>query len=149
MPQVLKYYAMRTPHSVNLTPVRIINYWAQDDRFIVESYGTGASVLVSFPTRSEIEAIFQIFERNHNQSKISTKSDPIKVFVGHGRDQQWRDLKDHLHDLHGLEVIAYEIGPRAGRSVKEVLQDMLNQSSFAVLVLTAEDQHADGEFHAR
>ena len=34
-------------------------------------------------------------------------------------------------------------------SVKEVLQAMLNASAFALLVLTAEDLHADGEYHAR
>jgi predicted nucleotide-binding protein len=45
--------------------------------------------------------------------------------------------------------IAYEIGPRAGLSIKEVLEDMLNKSSFALLVLTGEDEHADGEIHAR
>ena len=59
---------------------------------------------------------------------------------------QWRDLKDHLHDQHGLEVIAYEIGPRAGLSVKDVLEGMLNASSFALLVLTGEDQNIDGEW---
>lgn len=73
----------------------------------------------------------------------------IEVFVGHGRDPQWRDLKDHLQDQHGIKVVAYEIGPRAGLSVKEVLEKMLRQSSFALLVLTGEDIHTDGENHAR
>jgi predicted nucleotide-binding protein len=41
------------------------------------------------------------------------------------------------------------MGPRAGLSVKEVLQKMLFESSFAVLILTGEDIHADGEVHAR
>lgn len=54
-----------------------------------------------------------------------------------------------MHDQHGLEVVAYEIGPRAGLSVKDVLDAMLNASSFALLVLTGEDQNVDGEWHAR
>jgi predicted nucleotide-binding protein len=41
------------------------------------------------------------------------------------------------------------MGPRAGLSVKEVLQKMLSESSFATLVLTGEDIHSDGETHAR
>jgi hypothetical protein len=73
----------------------------------------------------------------------------LRVFVGHGRDPQWRDLKDHLQDQHGLTVVVYEIGPRAGLSVKEVLERMLKESSFALLVLTGEDVHTDGEAHAR
>jgi hypothetical protein len=24
-----------------------------------------------------------------------------KIFIGHGGSDQWRDLKDHLHDHHG------------------------------------------------
>jgi predicted nucleotide-binding protein len=73
----------------------------------------------------------------------------INIFIGHGRDKQWRLLRDHFQDQHGLGVTAYEMGPRAGLSVKEVLQKMLSQSSFAVLVLTGEDIHKDGEVHAR
>jgi hypothetical protein len=122
---------------------------AQGKCLEIDGIHNRASVGVGFPTRSDIEAVFQVFERNLDRSKIMIESEPIKVFIGHGRDQQWRDLKDHLHDLHGFEVVAYEIGPRAGLSVKEVLECMLNRSSFALLVLTGEDQHADGELHAR
>ena len=46
-------------------------------------------------------------------------------------------------------MVAYEVGPRAGFSVKQVVKKMLDQSSFALLVLTAEDIHNDGEQHAR
>lgn len=108
-----------------------------------------AYVHAAFPNRSDIEAIFNVFEKHVDSSRIVVETDPIKVFIGHGRGSQWRDLKDHLHDQHGLEVVAYEIGPRAGRSVKEVLEGMLTDSSFALLVLTGEDQHADGQLHAR
>lgn len=73
----------------------------------------------------------------------------INIFIGHGRDPQWLLLKDHLQNQHGLGITAYEMGPRAGLSVKEVLQKMLSESSFAALVLTGEDIHSDGEKHAR
>ena len=106
-------------------------------------------VQVASSSRSEIEAIFNVFEKNLDKSKIVVELDPVKVFIGHGHDSQWRDLKDHLHDHHGLEVVAYEIGPRAGLSVKDVLEGMLNASSFALLVLTGEDQNVYGEWYAR
>lgn len=110
-------------------------------------------VLVESPSRQFIEAVFHVFEKNLTrgalpESPLVTETQP-SIFIGHGRDSQWRDLKDHLHEKHGLSVEAYEIGPRAGMSVKEVLQQMLEDSSFAVLVLTAEDMHTDGEWHAR
>jgi len=89
-----------------------------------------------------------IFEKNLDRSRIKSEEKPIRIFIGHGRDNQWRDLKDHLRDQQGFDVTAYEIGPRAGLSVKEVLESML-ESSFAFLVLTGEDIHQDGEMHAR
>jgi len=123
---------------------------AQDNSLFIRTEGVSATyVSVGFPTRAQIESVFQVFERNMDKSKIVSESDPVRIFIGHGHDQEWRDLKDHLHEQHGFEVVAYEIGPRAGLSVKEVLQKMLNKSSFAFLVLTGEDLHADGELHAR
>lgn len=106
-------------------------------------------VHVEFPERSKIESIFQVFERNLDESKIVTEPEPLTIFIGHGHDPQWRDLKDHLHEKHGLNVIAYEIGPRAGKSIKDVLEEMLDESSFALLVLTGEDININGELHAR
>ena len=106
-------------------------------------------VYVKFPERSRIELIFQVFERNLDESKIITEPGPLTIFIGHGHDPQWRDLKDHLHEKHDFNVSAYEMGPRAGKSIKDVLEEMLEESSFALLVLTGEDMHTNGELHAR
>ncbi len=104
---------------------------------------------VQLPTRGDIQAVFEVLDRNVEKSKVCPQKETVRVFIGHGRNSQWRDLRDHLRDMHDIEVDAYEIGPRAGQSVKEVLQGMLSRSSFALLVLTGEDLHADGEAHAR
>ena len=85
-------------------------------------------------------------ERVQVETRVQSQ---INVFVGHGRDLQWRVLKDHLQEQHLMRVTAYEVGPRAGLSVKEVLGKMLAECSFALLVLTGEDISRDGEVHAR
>ncbi len=121
----------------------------QGNRLIIYPHAKWVRVGVSFPTRSMIESVFNIFDKYADQSKVAQDTIPTTIFIGHGQDSQWRDLKDHLHDQHRYEVVAYEIGPRAGLSVKEVLKDMLTKSSMAFLVLTGEDTHADGEVHAR
>jgi predicted nucleotide-binding protein len=123
-------------------------------RFKFEMFGYSKKegriqVSVISKNSQEIDSIFQIFERDVEVSKIIAVKDPVKVFIGHSHDDQWRLLKDHLHDLHRYEVIAYEIGPRAGLSVKEVLEKMLNDSSIAFLVLTGEDITNYGEVYAR
>jgi hypothetical protein len=116
-------------------------------RFIIESSGSGVRILIESPNKEEIEEVFQIFERD--LEKYTLPPEPPKVFIGHGNDPQWKLLKDHLHDQHKIEVLAYEIAPRAGISVKEVLEKLLNSSSIAFLVLTGEDIKNYDELHAR
>jgi predicted nucleotide-binding protein len=80
---------------------------------------------------------------------VPPKPTPPLIFIGHGHDPAWRDLKDHLQDQHGYDVEAFESGARAGHTARDVLESMMVRSSFALIVLTAEDQMADGEYHAR
>lgn len=72
-----------------------------------------------------------------------------KIFIGHGGSEQWRDLKDHLHDHHGYEIAAYETGSRAGHTIRDIIAEMLKTSSFAILVMTGEDAMEDGTVRAR
>jgi len=109
-------------------------------------------ILVRMPRRSEVERVFEVFEANAGRFRLPEppKSTPKpKIFIGHGRDAQWKELKDHLHEKQGLDVQAYEIGARAALTVKEVLDEMLTSSSFALLVFTGEDQDKEGRLHAR
>jgi predicted nucleotide-binding protein len=112
-----------------------------------------AEVSVKAPTKSEIEAVFDIFERNLDQSRLSVQPESVKeapvVFIGHGRSAAWRDLKDHLQDKHGIQIEAYETGARAGHTIRDILEEMIERSSFAVLVMTAEDEQGDGGMRAR
>jgi predicted nucleotide-binding protein len=110
-------------------------------------------VTVQTRERRDIERVFDVFERHLAESQVPVppppEQPPPTVFIGHGRNQQWRDLKDHLHDQHGYVVVAYEVGARAGHAIRDILTEMLEGSSFAVLVMTAEDETAEGEFRAR
>lgn len=72
-----------------------------------------------------------------------------KIFIGHGGSMQWRDLKDHLQDKHGFNVLAYETGSRAGHTIRDIIAEMLENSSFAILVMTGEDVMEDGTVMAR
>lgn len=111
-----------------------------------------SDVSVGAPSRSEVERVFEVFEQQLPSSKIvppvSKEIAPV-VFIGHGRSNQWKELKDHLHEKHNYKVEAYEIGARAGHAVRDILQEMLRKSSFAILVLTGEDKLADGPLMAR
>ena len=110
---------------------------------------------VKLPERYKIEKVFEILESNYSNYQIPEKQlvneikSQLKIFIGHGRNKQWRDLKDHLQDKHNFEVISYETGARAGYTITEVLEEMSSRASFALLVLTAEDSGIDGNIRAR
>lgn len=71
------------------------------------------------------------------------------IFIGHGHSDQWKVLKDFLSERLGLEWEEFNRESPAGISTSERLQELLDKSAFAFLVLTAEDQDAGGDMHAR
>lgn len=121
----------------------------------LQAFPRSVQVSVGAPSRHEIEAVFAIFEQAFERCRLPKLPDPPRedvrpvVFIGHGRSPLWRDVKDHLHEKHGYQVSAYEIGARAGHAVRDVLEEMLAKSSFALLLMTAEDEMADGQIRAR
>ena len=72
-----------------------------------------------------------------------------RVFIGHGHSLLWSTLKDFLVDRLRLPFEEFNREPTAGLSTKERLEQMLNDTGFALLVHTAEDEHSDGTQHAR
>ena len=118
------------------------------------AFNLTSDVTITSNDRSIIETVFQIFDSEENSCRLepleeeSTVNPPV-VFIGHGHDLQWRELKDHLQDKHNFEVDAYEVGARAGHSVRDIIQEMLDKSSIALLVMTAEDCMEDGTMRAR
>jgi len=71
------------------------------------------------------------------------------VFIGHGRSHLWARVKTYLEDELGLATIAYESESRIGDSIVPVLEKMLDQATFALLLLTAEDDGTVGGKRAR
>lgn len=113
------------------------------------------AVRVQAQSRGAIERVLIVFDDLVEKTRAPeppppTPPPPPRVFIGHGgRSTAWSDLKNHLQDQHGYDVEAYETGARAGHTIRNILETMLTSSSFALLVLTAEDHTADGEWRAR
>jgi predicted nucleotide-binding protein len=131
-------------------------YVGSNFRLMVRLIRTTTWVLVEADIRPRIETIFEVFDRHQTESRLpepviapTPPPPPPTIFIGHGRSAQWRDLKDHLHEQHGYPITAYEIGARAGHTIRDILGDMLVKSSFALLVMTGEDETAVGDLRAR
>jgi predicted nucleotide-binding protein len=84
-------------------------------------------------------------------TKPSTKAAAASklVFIGHGHSHVWREFKDFIKDRVGLSYEEFNRVPVAGITNIDRLSQMLDLASIAFLILTAEDERADGEWQAR
>jgi len=124
--------------------------WAPSD------YGTTTSVEIESSSRESIIRLGNIVDSCADRCFVPPPPVPEKppppkpkIFIGHGGSDQWRDLKDHLHDQHGYEIVSYETGSRAGHTIRDIISEILKVSSFAILVMTGEDTMEDGTVRAR
>lgn len=96
---------------------------------------------------SVIRNVIQLFELHEPEAnKVPQKN---LVFIGHGRSEHWRILKDFVRDRIGLDFEEFNRVSPAGLSTQERLSEMLDACGFAFLVMAAEDLHGDGSAHAR
>ena len=71
------------------------------------------------------------------------------IFIGHGRSSSWKDFKDFIQDRMRLPWDEFNRVPIAGFTNIARLSQMLDEAAIAFLIMTAEDEQADGKQHAR
>ncbi|MGI8480902.1 MAG: TIR domain-containing protein [Chthoniobacterales bacterium] len=128
-------------------------------KLIIHSYpSSSVSVEVEASQWPQVLAVMEVFEENKQQSLLpelsNTETDDLDdeepvIFIGHGPTNVWNELRDHLRDKHNFKLEAYEIGARAGHTIRDILESMLSTSSMAFLVMTGDDVTVTGEVHPR
>jgi hypothetical protein len=129
--------------------------------------GQGLRLAPHEEVRAELESIWHPFRSCDELMKITSRAaDHIdrlsqrpetssdrqrgtRVFIGHGRSLQWRELKDFISERLGLPYEEFNRVPVAGTTNVDRLSQMLDNAAVAFLVLTAEDEKADGTVVAR
>jgi sugar/nucleoside kinase (ribokinase family) len=76
--------------------------------------------------------------------RLTLEPSPPRIFIAHGHDRQWLEVKDLVERL-GLRPSYFESIPAAGHSVNEVLALQALSSDFAIIVATAEDTSPSGK----
>ena len=100
--------------------------------------------------RPELMRRLEIGESIINALELMTGSGPgRKIFIGHGRSLLWLKLKDFVQDRLELPWDEFNREAVAGIGTTDRLQTMLHSASFAFLLMTAEEEHADATIHAR
>jgi hypothetical protein len=82
-------------------------------------------------------------------SGATTRLGGKTIFIGHGRSLIWLQLRDLLTHRLGLQFEEFNRIPVAGLSVSERLRQMLDNSDFAFIILTGDDETTDGMLQAR
>jgi predicted nucleotide-binding protein len=125
---------------MRVPPHLLIEAWALS----MYSYGNRVQELAN-----NVRYAVRYLQQRHKMKGKSVAKTEGKIFIGHGRSLAWRDLKDFIQDRLGLQWDEFNREPTAGYSTKERLESMLDDACFAFLVMTAEDEHANGSKHAR
>lgn len=78
---------------------------------------------------------------------IGTNKFPLatgkKVFIGHGRDKSWLELKIFIEGKLKLPVTAYEVETGHGYPVYDNVMSCIGEAGIAFLVMTGEDKVVD------
>lgn len=114
---------------------------------ILEARQTGTAP--TEPTAAVLPSPPPLQSPTASHAEPATVSGSQCVFIGHGRTYDWMALKEFLEKELKLKVSEFNSVPVAGYTTAERLQEMLNSACFALLVMTGEDEHADGTKHAR
>ena len=95
--------------------------------------------------------IVSLVDHIQNLEKSTVQENRIgnKIFIGHGRSLHWREFKDFISDRLGLHWDEFNRVPVAGIPNTIRLAQMLDEAGMAFLVMTAEDEDAEGKLHAR
>jgi predicted nucleotide-binding protein len=139
--------------------------WSTNVRSQLEKiYGKDSPLLSGLPVRgmdrsirdpraeltTRIEQMRRILEALEAAPRVADT--PLlgrKIFIGHGRSLVWLQLKDFIRERLRLPCDEFNIEPVAGISTTARLETMLAQAGFAFVVMTAEEEHADGRIYAR
>jgi predicted nucleotide-binding protein len=86
---------------------------------------------------------------NKNRAHVQKITPGTHVFIGHGRSYLWKDVKDFIAERMKLPWDEFNRVPVAGITNITRLSEMLDSAAIAFIIMTAEDEQADGKQHAR
>ncbi|MFE9745220.1 TIR domain-containing protein [Saccharothrix saharensis] len=96
-----------------------------------------------------LDLAIKYVERLARRTAVSARQTGTRVFIGHGHSSLWRELKDYIEGELKLPSDEFGRVPVAGGTITDRLNRMLDEAAMAFLILTAEDERADGTTVAR
>lgn len=75
-------------------------------------------------------------------------TDKKRIFIGHGHSNCWKELRDFVTTDLRLFYDEFNRSPAAGLPISKRLEQMLEEAEMAFLIMTAQNEYADGTLHA-
>lgn len=151
-----------------LTAFQIAQIWSPKRQIVTRdmiAMGQGSKIPPHLRVKADVAAIRQVFSICFEASAIARKAAShlerksrrvsqaerigTNVFIGHGRSLAWRELKDFIQDRLHLPWDEFNRVPVAGVTNQARLAEMLDAANVAFVVMTAEDETAEGIMQAR
>ena len=91
----------------------------------------------------DLEYIFEV----HANSQLNSSNDelPRRIFISHGRSADWHKVQSYLEKDIGIDTLELSQEVNRGRTVLQKLWEESNRCSYAVIVMTGDDQVTEGE----
>lgn len=97
--------------------------------------------------------ISQIFEiRSYSEITTPAPAEPAqrnRIFISHGRADDWRAVQAYIEKDIGLQTVELAQQPNLGRTILAKLVEVSMDCNAAVIVMTGDDQDAEGLARAR
>jgi predicted nucleotide-binding protein len=123
--------------------------WTPPHISVLAEVGSMKGLKVTCESLAKI--VQRAFSHLERTEKRQAKAERIgtNVFIGHGHSKEWKDLKDFVRERMRLPWDDFNRIPVAGIPNAVRLSTMLDSAAIAFLVMTAEDEIADGKMQAR
>lgn len=110
----------------------------------------------NFETISELNSRVEVLERSLNTQKteenVKINEKQQCIFIGHGGSPLWNAivtfLTQHMQ-FEATKIHYFEKESRAGIFTSEVISEMLNKTTFAIIIMTADDEIENEKVRAR
>ena len=86
-------------------------------------------------------------QQTRNNDNVNNENK--RIFIGHGGSGIWKDLRDFILHTLELEYEEFDRVSAAGEFTGNRLEEMLDKSCMAFLIMTGEDEQPDGSLRAR
>ncbi|AFM14235.1 TIR domain-containing protein [Turneriella parva] len=86
-----------------------------------------------------------MFEESDDEEMV----EEFKIFVSHGRSSLWQEVERFVRTQLEIDVVILKDQVNRGRTIIEKLDEETDECHYAIIVMTAEDEQADGSIRAR